>query len=114
MHILNARPAYLLSANVPQMKLLRPSQMNLKVGSGNADAGGLNGQTVFPNPLDVLAAVVKLLGQDQALVGIVDAKGGNGVALHSLACSSEADIGSVKVKMGQSLIEPQARGLSQD
>jgi hypothetical protein len=96
------------------MKLPDPSQMNREVRSGNPDASGLNGEIIFPNPPDVLAAVVKLLGQYQALVGIVYAKGGNGIALHSPACSSEADIGSVKVKVGQSLVEPQARGLSQN
>jgi hypothetical protein len=86
---------------VPQIKLSQPSVVQREVKSGDSDAGGLNRQAVLPNPLDVSAAFVKFLRQDQRLERIVYAEGRDCITLHPLLRGPQANISAVKVKMGQ-------------
>jgi hypothetical protein len=99
--ILYSRPATFYPPNVPQIKLSQSSVVQWEIKFGNSDAGGLNRKAVLPDSLDVSAAYVKLLRQNQSLVCVVYAEGRDGIALHPPLRGSQANISSVKMKMGK-------------
>jgi hypothetical protein len=84
-----------LVTDVFEICLPQSSSVHWDIRTGNSEAGGFNWEVIFPNPLNVRAGCVKLPRQNHVLMGVVNAKGRDGVAFHPHLFSAQANIGPI-------------------
>ena len=96
--------------DVLDIRLLKFSDVGGSSHLSNPEAGCVNGQGVLPYSPDVSATLIEFLRQAPRYEFVLCMqKAGMTLALHPPPGGSQADIGAIKVKVGQIVVKTKTR-----